>query len=199
MGPAPGHYRVAYIILVIIAVASLTIVNALGALVSGRVELALVAFKLAVLLFVACAGLGLVEWGRLSPSGWPPLYNIVAGGMMIFLAYEGFELVANTAGDVENTTTLRRALYSSVVSVIGVYVLIAVVAAGALSLEEVREARDYALAVLVEPSLGRAGVGLVVAAALASTGSAINATLYGTARMSYLVAKYGEAPMRGFW
>ncbi|MCE4617192.1 MAG: amino acid permease [Desulfurococcales archaeon] len=190
----PCCYHEAYVALVFLAIGSLTFVNLLGAVVSGRVELGLVGFKLAVLLFVAYVGTGLVEWSKLSPSTWPPLFNIIAGGMVIFLAYEGFELIANAAGDAKNTTVLRRALYSAVVMVIGVYILIAVVSAGALSPETVEKARDYALAALVEPVLGPAGVSLVVAAALASTSSAINATLYGTARMSYLVAKYGEAP-----
>ena len=190
----PAHYHVAYVALVVFAVGSLTFVNLLGAVVSGRVELALVAFKMAVLLFVAGIGLGLVEWSRLSPANWPSVFSIIAGGMIIFLAYEGFELIANAAGDVRDTSILRRAFYASVSTVVAVYVLIAIVSAGALSLDLVRRARDYALAVLVKPVLGEAGVLLVVAAALASTGSAINATLYGTARMSYLVAKYGEVP-----
>lgn len=191
---SPTHYNLLYYILIIFVIGSLTIINLLGALVSGRVELALVTFKLAVLILVAVVGLGLVDWTRLSPSNWPSFINIIAGGMIIFLAYEGFELVANAAGDVVSLTVLRRALYSSVVTVIAVYVTIAAVAAGALPLEIVEKARDYALAVLVEPALGKAGFSLVVAAALASTGSAINATLYGTARMSYMVAKYGQAP-----
>ena len=190
----PSHYSVVYTILVIIVIGSLTFVNLLGAVVSGRVELALVMFKLSILLLVVLVGLEIVDWTRLSPSNWPPIINIIAGGMIIFLAYEGFELVANAAGDVSSLTILRRALYASVITVITVYVLVATVAAGALSLDLVEKARDYALAVLVEPVLGSIGFSLVVAAALASTSSAINATLYGTARMSYIVAKYGEAP-----
>lgn len=190
----PGHYQLAYIFLVVLVVSGFTFVNLLGAVVSGRVELALVAFKTLVLLMVAGVGLGMVEWGRLSPANWPPLTNVVAGGMIIFLAYEGFELIANSAGDVRDTTILRRALYASVATVVTIYALIALVAAGTLSPQEVERARDYALAVLVKPALGEVGVAIVVAAALASTSSAINATLYGTARMSYVVAKYGQAP-----
>ncbi len=190
----PSFYREAYIILVVFAIGSLVLVNFLGAVVSGRVELALVVFKLSVLLFITAIGFGQVDWDRLSPNQWPSLFSIIAGGMIIFLAYEGFELIANTAGDVDNTTILRRAFYSSVSTVIAIYTLIALVSAGALTPEVVREARDYALAMLAKPVLGEVGVTLVVAAALASTSSAINATLYGTARMSYLIAKYGEAP-----
>jgi len=189
-----SHYTMAYTVLVVFVISSLTMVNMLGAVVSGRLELGLVLFKLGVLLFVAAVGFTLVDWARLSPSYWPDPASIVAGGMIIFLAYEGFELVANTAADVDSLTSLRRALYASVITVITVYVLIALVSAGSLTPEEVSKYRDYALAVLVYPVLGMAGFTLVVAAALASTGSAINATLYGTARMSYMVAKYGQAP-----
>jgi len=55
-------------------------------------------------------------------------------------------------------------------------------------------ARDYALAEAAKPALGELGFGMVVAAAPASTSSAINATLYGTARISYIVARYGQLP-----
>ncbi len=190
----PNHYMSAYIILAIIAIGSLTYVNMLGAVISGRVELGLVIFKLIVLIFISIIGFKEINWQSLAPRIWPPIANVLTGGMIIFLAYEGFELIANTAMDAENTTIVRRALYSAVGTVISIYVLIALVSAGALSLEIIEKARDYALAILVKPELGEFGVSLVVAAALASTSSAINATLYGTARMSYLVAKYGEIP-----
>ncbi len=190
----PRYYREAYAALVILVVSSLTFVNLLGAKTSGRVELALVGFKLSVLIFVVIVAWGMINWGKLSPSNWPPLTNIIAGGMIIFLAYEGFELVSNAAHDASSLDTLARALYASVIVVITVYVLVAIVASGTLTPEQVAKARDYALAIVVEPKLGEAGFLLVVAAALASTGSAINATLYGTARMSYVVAKYGQAP-----
>ena len=40
---------------------------------------------------------------------------IVGGGMLIFVAYEGFELIANTAPNVENPEkVLPRAYYGSV-------------------------------------------------------------------------------------
>lgn len=42
----PGHYNIAYVALAAFVVACLTLVNMLGAVVSGRVEVALVAFKL---------------------------------------------------------------------------------------------------------------------------------------------------------
>ena len=48
-------------------------------------------------------------------------------------------------------------------------------------------ARDYALAMTAKPSLGELGFWLITLATLALTSSTINATLYGTARASYIV------------
>jgi len=194
-GAAGGSLLLKHLLSALV-IAAFVLVNALGALVSGRVEDALVLFKLGVLILVAGAGLGLVDWSRFSPSNWPHPLNLVAGGMIIFLAYEGFELIANAAQDVEDPRILPRAFYAAVLTVIAVYVLVAVVAGGVLSPQQVAKYRDYALAVAAEPSLGEAGFLLVTAAALASTSSAINATLYGTARISYIVARYGQLPPR---
>ncbi len=169
-------------------------VNALGAYVSGKAEDLMVAFKLLVLLLVAGTGVLFIRWQQLAPAQWPGAVNIVAGGMLIFLAYEGFELIANTAQDVEHPEILPRAFYLSVLTVIAVYVLIAVVTVGTLPVERIVQERDYALASVARPILGAVGFWLVTLAALVSTSSAINATLYGTARASYMVAKYGQLP-----
>jgi amino acid transporter len=115
--------------------------------------------------------------------------------MIIFLAYEGFELIANTAQDVRNAPKLLpRAFYSSVIFVIVLYVLVATVAVGSLPIDEIGAAKDYALAEAARPSLGQTGFFLIAIAAMLSTASAINATVYGAARLSYVIAKDGELP-----
>ncbi len=113
--------------------------------------------------------------------------------MIIFLAYEGFELIANTAGDLgDPERTLPRAYYSAVLFVIVLYVLVAAVSVGNLPVPQIVAAKDYALAEAARPFLGQAGFTLIAIAALLSTASAINATLYGAARLSYVIAKDGE-------
>jgi amino acid transporter len=121
--------------------------------------------------------------------------SLVAGGMIIFLAYEGFELIANAAEDVDDPArTLTRAYYITVSLVICLYVVVAVVAVGAVPAADLVDARDYALAVAAEPALGAAGFALIGVAAMLSTASAINATLYGSSRLSYTIAKSRELP-----
>ena len=115
--------------------------------------------------------------------------------MLIFLAYEGFELIANTAQDIRSPErNLPVAFYSAVSFVIVLYVAVATVVVGNLPVPEIVQARDYALAQAATPFLGQAGFTLIAVAALLSTASAINATLYGAARVSYVIAQDGELP-----
>lgn len=173
----------------------LTGLNILGAKIVGKSEELIVALKITILFIFIGAGLWSVNPHRLEPSTWTKPLQLIAGGMIIFLAYEGFELIANTAGDVKNPRkTLPRAYYSTVGFVIALYVLVSLVTVGNLPIDQIVAARDYALAASAKSFLGSSGFILIAIAALLSTGSAINATLYGTSRVSYIVAKEGELP-----
>jgi len=67
-------------------------------------------------------------------------------------------------------------------------VLVSLVAVGNLTPGEISRQGEYALAVAAQPFLGRAGFALISLAALFSTASAINATLFGTARLGVVMA-----------
>jgi len=170
-------------------------INLLGAFLTGKAEDLMVFTKVAILMVFVGAGIFSADFHRLSPEYWESMLKIVTGGLIIFLAYEGFELIANTAKDViEPQKTLPRAFYSAVVFVIFLYVSIAVVTVGNVSFEEAKKAQDYVLAIATEPFFGKTGFVIISVAALISTASAINATLYGGGRVGYLVAKLGELP-----
>ena len=68
------------------------------------------------------------------------------------------------------------------------------VVVGNLTIPEISNAADYALAAAAEPFAGAVGFTVMAIAAIISTSSAINATLYGGANVSYLMAKKGELP-----
>jgi len=161
----------------------------------ARSESVIVAVKLAMLMVVIAAGLPHVSVARLARATWPSPLGIVAAGMLIFVAYEGFELIANASADAKRpTTTLPRALAVSVGVVVVLYVVIAVVVVGSMSPARIADAADYALAEAASTSLGRVGFRLVAISAVLATFSAINATLYGTARLSFTIAAEGELP-----
>ena len=169
--------------------------NLLSADLIGKAESWIVGLKVAILLFFVGAGVIGINSAQLAPGTWSPPLQLAAGGMIIFLAYEGFELIANTAQDVDDAArTLPRAYFTAVGFVIALYVLVALVTVGNLPIDKIVAAKDYALAEAARPFLGQAGFTLIAIAAMLSTASAINATLYGSARLSYSIARDGELP-----
>ncbi len=171
----------------------LTLLNAISTKLMGEAEEFIVAFKISILVVFVTAGMWSVDKQRLVTDIPSPL-NLITGGMIIFLAYEGFELIANTSGDAKNPDKIPMAYYISILSVMVLYITIAIVAVGNLDINEIISAEDYALAVAARPFLGNLGFVLVAVAAMLSTSSAINATLYGASRVSYIIAKEGELP-----
>jgi amino acid transporter len=173
----------------------LTVVNAFGAKMMGRSETLIVAIKVAILVLFAAVGLWFIEPDNLSPTDWPEIRSILYGSGVLFIGYEGFGLVTNAAGDMCNPRwMLPRALYTSVIIVIAIYLAVSLTVSGNLTTGEIAAARDYALAEAARPFLGQFGFRLIAIAALFSTASAINATLFGSANVCYMIARDGELP-----
>jgi len=132
---------------------------------------------------------------QLSPQNWEAPIQLLTGGMVIFVAYEGFELIANAAPDIDNPEkNIPRAYYISIIFVILLYIIIALVTVGSLPFKEIATAEDYVLAEAAKPMLGKTGFTIITIAALISTFSAINASLYGGSRVSYEIAEDDELP-----
>ncbi len=187
--PADKH------VLISVSVITIAGLNLLSAELIGKAESWLVGLKVAILVLFVGAGIYGVNTSQVAPGSWSPPLQLAAGGMIIFLAYEGFELIANTAHDVRDAAkTLPRAYYSVVGFVIVLYVLVSFVTVGSLSIDKIVAAKDYALAEAARQSLGQFGFTMIAVAAMLSTASAINATLYGAARLSYVIARDGELP-----
>ncbi len=176
-----------------------TAINYYSIKIVGEVESAAVVIKLLILLaFVGAGFWGLssnVNFEQLNPENWESGLQLVAAGMVIFVAYEGFELIANSAPDIKNPNkNIPKAYYISVVFVILLYLAIAVVTVGSLAFADIASAQDYALAEAAKPKFGQVGFTIIAVAAMISTFSAINATLLGGSRVNYEVAEDNELP-----
>ncbi len=171
------------------------IINLVSASFVGKSETIIVIIKVSLLIFVIVMGASYVDTSRLSADHWSSPLSITTAGMIIFVAYEGFELIANAAEDITSPDkNLPRAFYLSVIMVIVLYILISIITVGSVSEETLIKAKDYALAEAAKPALGHLGFVIVSSAALLSTFSAINATIYGNARLGYTIAKDGKLP-----
>ncbi|HIC30404.1 MAG TPA: amino acid permease [Flavobacteriaceae bacterium] len=176
-----------------------TIINYYSIKIVGKIESFAVIVKLIILLAfvgIGCYGLfGSEHLSQLSVSNWETPLKLLTGGMVIFVAYEGFELIANAAPDVVNPKkNIPRAYYGSVIFVILLYIIIAIVTVGSLPFSEIKEAKDYVLAEAAKPMLGQVGFTIITIAALISTFSAINASILGGTRVSYEIAEDDELP-----
>ena len=172
-----------------------TIINFVGSKAVGKSELFIVIIKICILFLFAVAGILYMNPENLARSSWPAPKNIFYGAGMVFLAYQGFNLITNAAEDMENPEKiLPKALYLSVFIVILIYVSVSFAVIGNLSILQIENAKDYVLAAAAKPFFGNSGFRIMALAALFSTSSAINASLYGGANVSYLLAKDGELP-----
>jgi amino acid transporter len=182
--------------LAVASVVLLTLVNAFGATFMGRWETVIVAVKVAILVLFAAVGLCFIRPGYLSPELWPETKSVLFGAGVLFIGYEGFGLITNAAADMRDPRKmLPRALYTSVILVIALYLAVSLTVTGNLSDYEIEQAKDYALAEAAKPFLGQFGFRLIAIAALFSTASAINATLFGSANVCYMIARDGELPV----
>ncbi len=179
-------------------VLAFTAINFLGSRLMGRAESVIVVIKVAILVvfivaaFVVLNGKGVA---RLSPASWPGPLAIFTGAGLLFVGYEGFGLITNAAANMTRPRwELPRAIYGSVAIVIGIYLLVAIGVVTNVPLTVLRGLGDSALALAAKPSLGQVGFRLVAIAALLSTASAVNATLFGSTNIAYQIAKNGGLP-----
>jgi amino acid transporter len=173
------------------------LVDIIGAKAVGRAEVIIVGVKLAILVLFIIVGSIFIKPALLATSQWPSSTNILFAAGILFLGYPGFGLITNAAEDMtEPKKMLPKAIYLSIIIVIAIYALIAFTVLGNLGVDKIIEAKDYALAAAAQPFLGKIGFSVMAVAALFSTASAINATLYGGANVSYVLAKNRQLPVQ---
>lgn len=190
---ADSHIYITFVILLA------ALINYYSLKVVGTIESLAVFMKLSILLLFVGIGIyglfGNANLHQLNPENWEAPLQLIAGGMVIFVAYEGFELIANAVPDMENPkNTVTKAYFISVGFVVLLYILIATITVGSLDFNTISNAKDYVLAEAAQPLIGKIGFTIMTVAALISTFSAINATLYGGSRVSYELAEDDELP-----
>ena len=166
-------------------VAAFVGLNLAGAHATGLTEDVLVGLKVLILLVFGVGGLYYgYATGRLTAG----LANVGVGPLLAsaiaFVAFEGWELLFfDQASIADPERTVRRAVYVSVVAATALYVMVAVVTTNLLDPSTIQRHAETSLALAARPFLGSAGFLLVGVAALFSTGSALNATLFSAARL----------------
>lgn len=176
-------------------VALITILNLSGVRESGISEDILVYTKITIL-----SGLVAIGFVNVSPDKAFPIVNMGIGntikaGALVFVAYEGFQLLTYDYNTIEDhKQNLPKAVVISITAVLAIYMLIAFVLTGSLSPEIIAQHKETVLAMLAEPVLGQLGIVVVLLAAVFSTASAILATIFAISRLAKRIASDGQLP-----
>ncbi len=186
---AVHHFLESFILLLFLGI------NLYGIKAAGHTEVLIVLTKVTILAVFAGLGLFYVKGNYLLPVFNKGAMGLLMGAALIFVAYEGFELIPNAVDEMKNPgRDLPRGIFISILITIVIYIAVSFVAVGNLTPDKLIKYKEYALAVAARPFLGQAGFVLIGLGALLSTASAINATLFGTARLGMVMAQDKALP-----
>lgn len=183
-------------ILAFLVIAGLTLINLRGVGDASRLEIITVWGKLFILLGLSLMGIFMWNPEQLTAGiEVKPLHASIIGAATIFMAYEGFQLLYYDYDEMDNPEkNLPKATISAIISVIIIYVMVALGATMLVGAETLVKQKEIALAIAGQKALGFTGLILVTIAAAFSTGSAINATLFSTARLMERVSDKKDLP-----
>jgi len=165
---------------------------------TGLFEDIAVYLKILVLLSLTALGIAFYGGDPISIDFFNKGYlSPITGFAIIFVSYEGFQLLVYDYDDIENVErTLPIGMYASIIIAILIYVSVSFMATLQLTPDQLIAHEETALAAAVSniPLLGAVGFVLVILSAIKSTSSGINATLFGTSRLVHEIATEGVIP-----
>jgi amino acid transporter len=170
-------------------------INIAGARFIDRFQTAIVLILLAV--FAVFLGVTVTELdlSLLAPATYPSTSDIVASVALTFFAFLGFTVITFAGDDLPDPSrNLPRAMFLALGITTALYVLISAGVFGTLTVDEVVESGDTALAVAARPVLGDAGVVMIAVAAMLSMSTSVNANLYAATGSTKKLAEVGLFP-----
>ena len=186
---AVQHFLASFVILLFLGI------NLYGIKAAGHTEVLIVITKVVILALFAGIGIFFVKENYILPVFNKGASGLFMGAALIFVAYEGFELIPNAVNEMKDPErNLPKSIMISIIITIVIYLLVSFVAVGNLTPDKIAQYKEYALAEAAKPFLGKTGFVLISLGALLSTASAINATLFGTARLGMVMAQDKDLP-----
>ena len=180
----------------VLVISFFTALNFFGSKAVGKAEFYIVLVKLLILLAFILGGFMTINWAMAKPDFDAVHTNgLIDGAVIFFLSYMGFGLITNASENIKNPKkNIPLGIFISILFVMVFYISISLVTIGNLPLPAIIKAQENALAIAAKPFLGNFGFVLITIGALFSISSALNATIYGGANISYSLAKDGELP-----
>ena len=178
------------------------ILNILGNKVIGATATFTAIIKVVGIALLAIAGLivsGFADiTGNYIPKNTEALpqgFGFVAALALAILAFKGFTTITNQGGDIKDPhKNIGRSIIASILICTVIYVALALAVAGGLSIPEIIEAKDYALAAAAEPVFGEWGSIITIAIAIVATFSGVTASVFSSSRMLAMLSNMKQVP-----
>lgn len=173
-----------------------------------KFQLVMAAVKIVGILAFAGAGLwvsGLAWRSFTGGAGAGEVSQDVAAGPVGFVAavalgilsYKGFTTITNDGDELkEPKKNVSRAILISLGLCVVIYLLVALAVGGNLSVQEIIQAKDYALAEAARPAFGKWGLWLTVALAIVACVSGVIASVFAVSRMLAMLVKMKLVPYK---
>ena len=191
----PYEISISAFIFQILSVLIFVGLNLIGVKESTRAQNILVLVKVTILLLYIIVGITAVQKSHFDGFFDKGFFPIIASSVLIFVSMEGFEILSNSVEEMKNPERdLPVGMFLSIIIVLILYVSVAIVTVGVLKPSEVVNFKETILSESASIFLGEAGIGIMVFAAIVSAASAINATLLGSSRLSYMLSHEGIIP-----
>ncbi len=205
-GPLPFPRELVAVTISVLVALLFTFINFRGASETGLVGNIVTSLKVFILLVLVGFGVFKIfgnpsAWQHYTPflpEGWLGVF--VAMGLT-FIAFEGYEIIAQSGEEVKDPAhNIPRAIFLSIGSVVVIYLLVAFVVLGGIEAPPDMPIYKY-LGTLGELGMAEAagqlmpyGKVALLLAGLASTMSALNATIYSSSRVSFAMGRDGNLP-----
>ncbi|SNZ15907.1 Amino acid transporter [Natronoarchaeum philippinense] len=181
------------------AVGLFVALNLVGAQATGTTEVALVGIKVAVLLAFGALGVWYGATNAALTFGTSTIAEVspvIMATAVSFVSFQGWQLIIYDQESIKNPEeNVPKAIYYSIVATIVIDGLIAIIVTSLASREVIQAHPERALANAVNPILpGEIGFVIVAIAAIFSTGSAINGTLFSSAHFAKGMISDGLLP-----
>ncbi len=203
-----NFYLIAIIIIILISI--LMLLNLKGVKESARIQSLLVIIYCCIFLIFLILGISFVLQNpdrMVTNVGLDSesitninIMGIILGSSCILISYEGFQLIAYGSHEMEDMEgglkMMKWALVTSMVFYCAVgFTTMAVLGVSGITGEGTHDA-EVSIAVAALISIGILGMFLIILGALLSTASALNATILGSSRLAYMMAKDEVLPQK---
>ncbi len=181
-------------------------INYRGASETGKAGTVITIAKVVIILAFVALGLVVMAHRPNWHAAFQPLLSHGWGGVfaamgLTFIAFEGYEIIAQTSEEVEDPKrNVPRATFLSLLIVVPIYLLVALVAVGAVHAPAGLSVSDYlgqqketALVSAADQFIAGGGV-VILIGGLLSTLSALNATIYSSSRVAFAMARDANLP-----